>query len=337
MKLRPDNFQNPYPAYSSEFPGRQREVTVAQIAVQYHPESGASAAAQLSEEIRTSLGGDSGPWRSEPCTHVDNAGFCNEIFIAYWDTRKAFLTWKSAPRVREWLESVHDVGHWLESFTCPLEQMETSYSNNISSWGLAGKLPKRLESQHSYFGAMRDRIEAAEDGGLPGVPDYPAPGDSEKDTSGRRQIVTLPENLCFIRTTQGWKNCTAEQEEDFLKSIFPIYRTGSEYLRDNPRESNCVSSRLVELTAADSQIQTQTLAWFLSLADLERWAHRHPTHLAILKGFGDFAERHNLEIDVLLGHEVFVLPSAMMNIEYSNCHAQTGFLRFFPSQEIREG
>ncbi len=199
MKLRPEGFENPYPAYSGEFPGHQQTVTVAQIAVQYRPGSGASAAARLTEAVRTSLDGDAGPWRSEPCIHVDQAGFCNEIFIAYWDTREAFLEWKAAPRVSEWLDSVHDVGHWFEAFTCPLGQMETSYSANISSWGLAGKLPKRLESQHSYFGAMRDRIEAAEDNGLPGVPDYPATGDSENRTSGRRQIVAIPENLCFIR------------------------------------------------------------------------------------------------------------------------------------------
>jgi len=333
MKLRPDDFQNPYPAYSSEFPGNQQEVTVAQIAVQYRPESGEPAATQLTDAVRASLDSASGPWRSEPCTHVDHAGFCNEIIVAYWDTREAFLAWKSDPRVCAWLESVHDTaGHWLEAFTCPLEQMETSYSTNIASWGLAGKLPKRLESLHSYFGAMRDRIDAAEDSGLPGIPDYPPFGDSQIETSGRREIAAVPENLCFIRTTQGWKNCTEEQKNDFLQNMFPIYRTGAEYLRDNPRESNCVSARLTELTEADSQIQTQTLAWFLSLADLERWAHSHPTHLAILKGFGAFAERHNLEPDVLLGHEVFVLPSEMMNLEYSNCHAQTGFLRFFPSR-----
>jgi len=333
MKLRPENFQNPYPAYSSEFPGSQHEVTVVQIAVQYRPESTATAE-RLINIVRTSLNVAFGPWCSEACTHVDHAGFCNVIYIAYWDTREDFMKWKSSPQVCEWLDSVHDVGHWLEAFTCPLGQMETSYSAKISSWGLAGKLPKRLESQHSYFGAMRDRIEAAEDNGLPGVTDYPATIDSGENTSGRRQILTIPENLCFIRTTQGWKNCSAEQEKDFLENIFPIYRTGSEYLRDNPHESNCVSSRLTELPAADSQIQAQTLAWFLSLSDLERWAHRHPTHLAILKGFGDFAERHNLEVDVLLGHEVFVLPSATMTLEYSNCHSQTGFLRFFPSREL---
>jgi aldoxime dehydratase len=71
------------------------------------------------------------------------------------------------------------------------------------------------------------------------------------------------------------------------------------------------------------------LAWWQSLAHLEAWAHRHPTHLAILKSFGELATHFAPDVTVVLGHEVYVVPKGGARAEYLNCHERTGLLPFF--------
>ena len=213
--------------------------------------------------------------------------------------------------------------------------METSYSNEQPDWGLADQCPVQLDEYHGYFGSMRDRIEAAEDAGLPAAQTKLPATDVAQETFERHLQVDLPDNVCFIRTVQGWQDCDDKQRSDFLETMLPVYHTGVEYLRDNPRDTNCVSARLVEMENTSGQVQTQTLAWFLGLVDLERWAHEHPTHHAILNGMTAFAERYDLNIQIVLGHEVYVVPAGYSHIEYSNCHPKTGFLRFYEGRPAK--
>nr|XP_061812132.1 phenylacetaldoxime dehydratase-like [Nerophis lumbriciformis] len=277
--------------------------------------------------------GEAAPWRWEHCTHVDPAGYCNDIICAYWQQQDAFNRWRKRSDVRAWADTDNKVGTWIEALNCPTAQMETSYSNEQPDWGLVDQCPVHVDEFHGYFGAMRDRIEAAEDAGLPAAQRSLAKSDISQETFGRQLWVDLPDNICFIRTVQGWNDCDEKQRADFSETMLPVYHTGVEYLRDNPRDTNCVSARLVEMVGGSDQIQTQTLAWFLGLADLERWAHAHPTHHAILNGMTAFAERYELDIQIVLGHEVYVVPFGHSHIEYSNCHPQTGFLRFFQGQQ----
>jgi aldoxime dehydratase len=263
---------------------------------------------------------------------VDEAGARNEILLAYWRTARDFASWRAEPAVCQCLEAVHPVGLWMEAFSCPQPQMETSYSNETANWGLAAGCPKFLERQHSYAGAMRDRMVAAENDGLP--PACPALSQrlAIPASRGAQLRIDLPANLCFIRTVQGWRACGVDERTDFLENMFPIYRTGVDYLQKHPREADCFSARLTEIENPDAQIQTQTLAWFRSLAHLESWAHLHPTHDAILKGFRDFALRREMKVDVILGHEVYVVPGGASEAYYSNCHPHTGFLPYFPAR-----
>ncbi|WP_182886058.1 phenylacetaldoxime dehydratase family protein [Microbispora sp. H10885] len=100
----------------------------------------------------------------------------------------------------------------------------------------------------------------------------------------------------------------------------------------NPQETGCLSARLADLIVSnDDRVQTATLAWFLSLSHLERWAHSHATHLAIFKSAGELIARFAPDIHVTLGHEVYVAPEGG-RMEYLNCHDQTGFLPYFPAQ-----
>jgi hypothetical protein len=103
------------------------------------------------------------------------------------------------------------------------------------------------------------------------------------------------------------------------------------YLQAETVASGCLSARLVEdeQLIDDQQIQSETLAWFLSLKHLEDWTHTHPTHLAIFHGFLAHAQRFNFDIKVVLGHEVLVVPEGNLDAEYANCHPNTGLLGFF--------
>nr|WP_259403532.1 phenylacetaldoxime dehydratase family protein [Microbispora sp. H10949] len=112
----------------------------------------------------------------------------------------------------------------------------------------------------------------------------------------------------------------------------PVYQDGVGYLAANPEETGCLSARLADLIVSnDDRVQTATLAWFLSLSHLERWAHSHATHLAIFKSAGELIARFAPDIHVTLGHEVYVAPEGG-RMEYLNCHDQTGFLPYFPAQ-----
>jgi len=332
MKLRPPDFEPPYPAFTCQLFKLQPDMTLGQIALQYRADVKPAEVTSLQAAIEQCLSGDSAPWRWERCSHVDTQGYRNDIVVGYWRRQTDFEAWRRRADVVSWADKLQPVGLWIEALTCPIPQMETSYSNAEPSWGMADQCPVHLDENHGYFGSMRDRIPAAEDQGLPGALRGLPAVDSAQETFGRRLMVDLPDNACFIRTVQGWEECDEEQQADFLASMMPVYQAGVEYLRDNPRDSNCAGARLVEMLDPNAQIQTQTLAWFLGLEDLERWAHEHPTHHAILNGMSGFAERYQLDIQIVLGHEVYVVPAGCSYIEYSNCHPQTGFLRFFPGQ-----
>jgi len=334
MKLRPPDFEPTYPAFTCQLFKLQPDMTLGQIALQYPDNKAPPSVSDYRARIEATLGGKSAPWRWEPCTHVDTQGYRNDIILAYWHKQADFVAWRSRPDVAAWANDMQAFGLWIEALTCPIPQMETSYSNEAPAWGLADQCPVHLDENHGYFGSMRDRIPAAEDQGLPGALRKLPSTDVQQNTAGRRLMVELPDNCCFIRTVQGWQDCDEQQQADFLETMLPVYRAGVHYLRDNPRDANCVGARLVDMQDPGAQIQTQTLAWFLGLEDLERWAHEHPTHHAILNGMSGFAERYNLDIQIVLGHEVYVVPTGCSHLEYANCHPQTGFLRFFEGRPV---
>jgi hypothetical protein len=74
---------------------------------------------------------------------------------------------------------------------------------------------------------------------------------------------------------------------------------------------------------------TETIAWFTSLADLERWVHDHPTHKAIFDATHAHAARFAPDMRLLLGHEVVVAPAGGAEAMYVGCHPQTGLMPYF--------
>ncbi|MBO4270874.1 phenylacetaldoxime dehydratase family protein [Microbispora triticiradicis] len=333
-KLRPAGFRNPYPAYSLHLPEQLAGVTLRQLAVQHR--DGDEAAGVLAGVVG-SLNGAHAPVTYERAVHVDRLGYTNDIVLAYWLDADAEKCWSEEHPLGSWAEPEltakgGPVGLWTEVLRAPADHFETSYSYDSPAWGLASQFPAALNAYHSYPGSMRDRIPAAEDAGLAGEVDSVVPA-APADSAGRHLVVTTPGNLCFIRSPQGWKHCPDDERAWFEERVLPVYQDGVGYLAANPQETGCLSARLADLVVSnDDRVQTATLAWFLSLSHLERWAHSHATHLAIFKSAGELIARFAPDIHVTLGHEVYVAPEGG-RMEYLNCHDQTGFLPYFPAED----
>ena len=111
--------------------------------------------------------------------------------------------------------------------------------------------------------------------------------------------------------------------------VEPHLRTGMDYLARNPRESRCLSMRLMTNTDDGGAPVEQTfgLGYALDVYAFEEWAKSHPTHLQIFDSFMSHAQRFGDELDLRLWHEVSVLVDGDSEFEYINCHPQTGLLQ----------
>ncbi|WP_052668759.1 phenylacetaldoxime dehydratase family protein [Nitriliruptor alkaliphilus] len=339
MKLRPADFENPYAAYSCELSSELTSPTLLQLGLQHRADGAAAPAlAELDRLLRDDAVGHGVPVRVEAASFTDAAGYGNQMRLAYFRSREDHDAWWADPGVSSWWTGVpEDIGAFREVLTSSLDTMETSYSTPEARWGLAQLYPKRLDRHHSYNGAMRDRIAAAEDGGLAARVNGVGRAAGADGTLRSARLV-LPEHACFIRTVQGWKDCPPEERDWFTERMWPVYERGVAFLRDNPEESGCLSARLVGLDdPEDSGIEAMTLAWFTSLEALEAWAHDHPTHHAILGEFGKLAEHFQGDVHVALGHEVYVVGAGDAEVEYVRCHPGTGLLPVIdPTSQLGE-
>ena len=329
-KLTPQNWTPPYPAFVADV--KQPHMALCQLSVQAPT---AAAAAHDLAELADLVEAGAELLHHEHVYHVDEQGFHNDILLVYWEKPDSFSTWRAGKTVEEFFARDRDneTGVWIESLSAPAANFETSYSRGTVKWGISRHNSTREDPIHGYYGSMRDRIKAAENGGLPGTQGR-LNRERATPARGRHLTVELPENLCFIRTVQGWHACSDEEKAYFMKHTYPTYQRGVGYLCTHPLETNCINARLVTNVSQDpDQPQAETLAWFLSLTDLEAWAWNHPTHAAIFNTFMKHAEKFNFEVDILLGHEVLVVPRDGVHAEYHNCHNATGFLRFFESIE----
>jgi len=330
VKLTPPDWQPPYPAYVSDI---EDALTIALVAAQGPAEAETTAAFATIADLMADV---DGLLHSEQVAFTDSRDHSNIVAISYWESPEAFARWRADPAVKGFVDTdrTDGIGVWIEFLSCPRDRYEINNSIIKMNWGVARHHGSYEDPIHGYYGAMRDRIAAAEDGGLAGTVGR-LNRERDDETRGRHVTVALPENLCFIRTIQGWSDCSAEERTYFLENTYPVYRKGVEFLQANPLETNCIAARFVrDAEPGPTLPHTETLAWFLSLNDLENWVWNHPTHASIFNAMIEHARKFNFEIDVLLGHEVLVPPGDGVRVEYHNCHNATGFLRFFEAKSL---
>jgi hypothetical protein len=293
---RPDGHRPVAPAWTA-LP--TAPLVLAQLAVQSAPDDPAGPAAFA--QLTALLDGV----RHDVVESLDGQGALNRIALAYWDDVAVYDAWAERPAVRAWWDD-STVGRWREIATVPPERIETLHSDGQLGPGQGSAQLSRIAPTdvHEYPGGMRDRMPIS-------------------------RTDALESDICFIRTAQDWTGCGPAERARYLDHVEPTLRRGAEYLATEPEESGCLSARFAREPGQD---RSCVLAWFASLADLERWTHSHPTHQAILNEFFGLVEQGGGQIELALWHEVFTLPAGAPRLEYRDCHPQTGFPPYAPEE-----
>jgi len=101
-----------------------------------------------------------------------------------------------------------------------------------------------------------------------------------------------------------------------------------DFLRDQGLGIGCYSNRYMRhLDAQGAPLQKSFgLSYWRSLADMERWAESHPTHVAIFGSFMRYVQALNFQLQLRVYHEVSVLKADEQSYEYVNCHAGSGLM-----------
>ena len=333
-KNRPKGFVPPYDAYVSEFDAGVKEIANIYFGIQ---DRGDTVAAERAHGALTTLfaGADAPEWIER--------GWCEEpaggrtwIYATYWREPETFRRWWNAPEVQDWFADraagTGAVGRWAEIVFPQTKLLDTLIAHPEKNFGIA-KLAKEnvITRYHAYWGGMRDRMEALDDCHLHNPSgDSVSAQKSNRETLGRRVCVEMPANVCFARGGPDWSGSTGEEREVFLTDVYPALLDGAQYLAANPEEAGCYSCRLVHETdrTGGARDQVNVLAYYVTLRNLENWTARHKTHLTIYGRFLAMLRRIGRMPDVLLDHEISVLPRGKLRGVYVNCDVQTGFARF---------
>jgi aldoxime dehydratase len=316
----PDDYEPAFPSFVARHPSSVRTLVMAYLGVQ-----GASTPSWMD----AALGDENGPGHHDRAvvTHSEPGGPADEVTVAYWDDPKVFDRWFA--RYREtWLGGAGYEGRWIEVVRPSVERYETIFGRRSRPEGAAA-LAKGFSGpvrEHGYWGGMRDRMPASQRDWLHD------PGDLRVERDGERIRVRPRGSLCLIRSGQDWSDSEPDERACYLEVIEPTLRRGMEFLRDQGRKVGCLANRY--LTVLDDvgfrSERSYGVSWWRSMADLERWAESHPTHLDIFTAFGRLAAARNGNLGLRLYHEVCVAEPDEQWFEYASCHPRTGLLAAIP-------
>jgi aldoxime dehydratase len=98
-----------------------------------------------------------------------------------------------------------------------------------------------------------------------------------------------------------------------------------------PRRGGRQSNRYLTVVQDGRPVErTFGMGWWRSLADLERWAESHPTHVAIFGVAMRYLSTLGPTARLRLYHEVSVVPDGEAFFEYVDCRPGTGLLGALP-------
>lgn len=339
QRSKPESYKPPYPAYQAHQPSDRPDIVMAMLGVQ--AADGANGGPLLLDLLGLcAQAGPGKPLHVEQGWHVDAFGWRNDVLMPYWATRADQDAFWTRADVRSLLLAprMGATGLWAETICAPNTSLDGNYARPDVRYGISRYSEMKEEQYHAYMGSMRDRVPDYLAGNADGAQQQISPVAPAASFGKVLEITDLPRNLCFIRGAFAWKDASPEEQQVFMDQMWPVYKEGAEYLRDNPVDSNCISMRMIDEVQLgyDNGVQSEVLGWFLTLADLERWVREHPRHLAIMRTIMGYMQQFDFKPKLNLGHEVMVLPSGGARMVYNNCHPDTGFLRFFPSREVGE-
>ncbi|GAB7535649.1 phenylacetaldoxime dehydratase family protein [Burkholderia sp. 3C] len=270
-------------------------------------------------------------------------GTHTHAICAYWVSRERFEAWAADPAVEAWwtspdrLQGKH--GTWREIMYVPRDRQESVYWLDYPvSLSASPDVNVYPTPYNSYFGSMRDRIQAAAHDLL-----EPIPGKEELALQeGRRGFgehwsVQVPHNLSVIRGGVCWGLMDEEQIENYEVAMRGPVTRGMYYLQGNPLESGCASMLWERMTDADGNELPDEHAhgYFISLKHLEAWSEGHVTHAAIFRGAVATYKKYGTNQQYRSWHESYVLPEGGHRFEYFNCHPDTGLLSWCDATRIK--
>jgi aldoxime dehydratase len=335
-----DDFTPPYPAWTARGDAKVSRVVMAYFGVQWDGDTRRGAAIAALQEIDVRLKSGDGPAHHDFAHYVDEAGFDTLMAVAYWTDIESYKRWWTQPDLAKWWlavdQSKDGLGYFREVASPRVEHFETLYSTPDGLEGIGTALGVRSDDQiqeHSYWGSARDRIPLAQTDAMEPSGNFSA---QEENRSPRHVRLSGHSNVALIRSGQDWTATKARERDLYLDEIEPALRAGMTYLRDQGQDIGCYINRyLTQVDSAGNPLEkTYGLSYWRSLADMEKWAEHHPTHLAIFGTFMKTVQALEFQLDLRLDHEVCVLAPDEQEYEYINCHNRTGLLNAIPRSNI---
>lgn len=340
---QPKNFEPPVPRWSLVLPESVSHIYTTYIGIQKHTTT-PSATATYTQALHAFdfwLNDPSdGPSCTDAFTVVDGHDIpTSNVWVSYWTDHDSWT--RSMARLN--LSKIYtdlgtdrsSVGLWSESFSTPTSRLETNYSGLDHKPGLAD-LPDTSRVPHkltAYWGAARDRIPASANDRFENIASESRPPTKIPAGLSERLIGTNYENMVHIRSGQFWENCNAQEREAYESTLEPTLMTGMAYLWDNPLKTGTLGLRFLrnvdpQRSSDKPMLETCGAGFFRNLDDLEQWAKRHPSHLAIFNGAHRHAKAFGDGRKFRTWHEVSVLKKGEVRFEYVNCKPETGVVRF---------
>lgn len=335
---KPEGFAPAVQRYSARFGADVIEFQTAYVGVQ-SLDADDPAFARFLREIPELCSTAKGPDHVDYARFIDLAGFTTVVANGYWSDRSSYQAWRASEQVKTWwsdeTKTTGSAGYFFEPLPAVSDALETiAFRQYIR--GLAACPMSTIEpmAESGYWGAARDRIPRS------GTERFEPPAAeplqrANEDSYGRRLAVLPPVNYCVIRSGVSWAACGEEQLTSYRTNVEPKLNQGMAYLRDNPIEAGCWSLRQVRVVdqGGVEAPETYVAGHFVSLDDLERWAHHHPTHLAIFGQAQKERVKYQDDLELRTYHEVYVVESPE-RFEYVNCHPRTGALGLLPATAI---
>ncbi len=330
---KPANHTPVIQRYSSRVPEGVSTIRVATLGFQSKKSSKENLEAFLIylQDVFSSVGL---PQHHDIADFVDDQGYSTAMAVCYWLGEDGYTAWSK--KFDLWW-AAHDpeaLGHglWFESFSVPPPYRETNlfqeYLRGVSACPMTKIEPM---SESGYWGAARDRFSASAHDDFGPEQNVELQYDPKRNTLGKHiKVSDIPSQLCVIRSGVTWANCGEEQLKSYETNLKPKLDKGMAYLRENPVATGCCSLRQVTCLEADGSAlkEAYSLGIFLTYGHLERWAHDHPTHLAIYTRALAERKKYQENLQLLTYHEIYVL-NENVRFEYINCHPDTGLLPYF--------
>lgn len=335
---KPDGHVPPIPRFTARMTNDAPVITIVYMGAQSKSGDEVECLARLAE-IDFLMAAESGADHRDYAKFTDTQGYLTMFAVGYWRSPDVYDDWVATEQVSDWWfdpgKDSGDIGYFRESMIVPSDYAETNIFKEYVR-GLSACPMSKIEpiDETGYWGAARDRFPAS------AYDQFEVPDTVKLDLmSGRnanqvRVKISPHQNFVVIRSGVTWQDCGDEQLQSFENNIKPKLDIGMTYLREHPLDTGCCSLRQVDVIDVNGSVAMEefSLGYFRSLADLEAWAHEHPTHLAIFTRAIAEREKYGEKLELRTYHEIYVLTAEGSQFEYVNCHGNTGLLPFYDGE-----